>query len=163
VLYRGTTAAHGGVPERRSFGNDSSSGPALRGGCSTKPAYGAASAKRLPSARKARRKRCAAPVAEAQARVELVREGAAVDGLAAGARAGGVAALREEAVYDAVEDAAIVVALQAQLHKVAHRLRTIQLCCLLASDMGPRSRLLVRWASKHRVSVELAPTQALLQ
>ncbi len=102
-------------------------------------------------------------MAEAQARVELVREGAAVDGLAAGARAGGVAALREEAVDDAVEDAAIVVALQAQLHKVAHRLRTIQLCCLLASVMEPRSRLLVRWASKHRVSVELAPTQALLQ
>lgn len=62
------------------------------------------------------------PVAEAQARVELVGERAPVDGLAAGARAGRVTALGQEAADDAVELATIVVALQAQLHKVAHGL-----------------------------------------
>ena len=63
-----------------------------------------------------------APVAEAQARVELVGEQAPVDGLAAGARAGRVPALGQEAGDDAVEHTPIVVPLQAQLHEVTHGL-----------------------------------------
>ena len=58
-------------------------------------------------------------VREAQAAVVLILEGLAVGGLAALAGARRVAGLRHEVLDDAVEDAAVVVALEAELHKVA--------------------------------------------
>lgn len=51
--------------------------------------------------------------------MKFVLEGGPVYGLAARSVAAGVAALRDEAPHHAVEDRAIVVALQAQLHEVA--------------------------------------------
>lgn len=56
---------------------------------------------------------------EAQAGVELVGEDGAVDAVAAGAGAGGVAALDEEGLDDAVEEGAVVVALEGELDEVA--------------------------------------------
>ena len=76
-----------------------------------------------------------AAVDEAQPPVELVLEHAFragalrpalfVDGLAAGARARRVARLRHEVLDHAVEDAAVVVPLHAQLHEVAARQRRL--------------------------------------
>lgn len=59
---------------------------------------------------------------EAQTGVELVGEDGAVDAPAAGAGAGGIAALDEEGFDDAVEEGAVVVALEAELDEVADRL-----------------------------------------
>lgn len=63
-----------------------------------------------------------ATVVEAQAGVELVGEDGAEDAPAAGAGAGGIAALDEEGLDDAVEEGAVVVALEAELGEVADRL-----------------------------------------
>lgn len=59
---------------------------------------------------------------EAQTGVELVGEDGAVDAPAAGTGAGGIAALDEEGFDDAVEEGAVVVALEAELDEVADRL-----------------------------------------
>jgi hypothetical protein len=62
---------------------------------------------------------------EAQPAVEFVLEFGAEDGLAALARSRGVARLRHEVPDHPVEDAAVIVALEAQLHKVAARHRRL--------------------------------------
>ena len=73
----------------------------------------------------------APPAAELEAGVELVLEGGSKGGFPAQPRATGVSRLDQEVRDHAVEHAAIVVALQAQLHEVAHGLRTSSRACRL--------------------------------
>ncbi len=61
---------------------------------------------------------------ELEARVKLIIEGVAINRLSTPPCACGVPSLRHEPLVNPEEGRSVIVALQAQLHKIAHSLRT---------------------------------------